>query len=168
MRHFIFILITFFIAIQITSLKSVTTSQNYMLSANVIYENYDEILKNIDKKETIKERFTGTVTGYGPDCTGCIGITASGYDVRKTIYYNDLEYGKVFIVAADKKYPFGTIVRFRNIPNKDDFIAIVLDRGSAIGEGKKSDFDILFESEYASYTFGIYHDVVFEILRYGY
>ena len=113
--------------------------------------------------------YNGPITAYGPDCVGCTtGKTASGYNVRNTIYYNDKEYGNVRIVAADKSLPFGTIVRISNLSNfKDPIIAIVLDRGSAIGFKKRVYFDLLYKSEKETNSFGK-RNATFEILRRGY
>ena len=122
----------------------------------------------IKKENKVIDKFTGTITGYGPDCDGCIGITSSGYDVRNTIYYNDKTYNNVRVLAADKSLPFGTIIKVSNLKDYNDFIGIVLDRGSAISFDGFSQIDLLFESEDYSYNFGRKENVIFEILRLGY
>ena len=121
------------------------------------------------KIEPVLATYHGPITAYGPDCIGCTtGYTASGYYVRNNIYYNDKKYGKVRIVAADKSLPFGTIVRIKNLDVfKSDIVAIVLDRGSAIGFKKKAYFDLLYTSEKETLTFGRRY-ATFEILRKGY
>ena len=131
----------------------------------------------IPKKEEIKTKqvepvlatYYGPITAYGPDCVGCTtGYTASGYYVRNNIYYMDKDYGKVRIVAADKSLPFGTIVRIKDLDVfKSDVIAIVLDRGSAIGFQRKVYFDLLYENEKKTEFFGKRY-ATFEILRKGY
>lgn len=137
---------------------------NINTNSDISYVTYND-LNMFDAPSTSLESFKGIATGYGPDCLGCSGITASGFDVSDTCYYEDKEYGLVRIIAADKKYPFGTIIR---ISNKDDsIISIVLDRGSAIGNNKRSQADILFQSERLSYDYGV-QDVFFEVLRYGF
>ena len=120
----------------------------------------------IEENPVIKT-YSGNFTGYGPDCKGCSGQTASGYNVKNTIYYNDKEYGKVRILAADKSLPFGTIVNIRDVKNSDDILAIVLDRGSAIGFNKKSKFDLLYSSEKQSNKQGK-QKAKFDILRLGF
>ena len=131
------------------------------------------IFNNVIIKEEIKESnrviktYKGNITAYGPDCKGCSGITASGYNVKKTIYYQDKKYGKVRIVAADKSLPFGTIVKIKDIAGFKPIIAIVLDRGGAIGFNKKAYFDLLYASEKDSLSFGR-RKATFEILRLGY
>jgi 3D (Asp-Asp-Asp) domain-containing protein len=118
--------------------------------------------------------FSGVLTGYGPDCKGCGGTVYGGknggrLDVRNgNIYYQDDTYGEVRIVAADRKYSYGTIVRI-TAPNvsKTPILAIVLDRGNAnIVKGNL--FDLLFESETKTNNIGKQRDVKYEILRYGF
>jgi len=111
----------------------------------------------------------GKLSGYGPDCVGCSGYTASGnYVGDGTIYYNDYQFGKVRIVAADSKYKFGTIVKISHPNLEEDIIAIVLDRGSAIGFQRIALFDLLYSSEEEANLKGVFHNTTFEILRYGY
>ncbi len=119
-------------------------------------------------EEKVLETFTGKVSGYGPDCQGCSGNTSSGFNIYQNgIYYHDAVYGMVRIVAGDPKYDFGTIVRMTNTRfSSEPILAIVLDRGSAIGIGRAYDFDLLYESESA--TEGISKNVTFEILRLGF
>lgn len=146
-----------------------------LLSMLSIYKEYTyvsteiNIFKKIEVKneEKVLKTYIGPITAYGPDCKGCIGITASGYDVRNgNIYYNDKEYGKVRIVAADKSIPFGTIIRIKGIFKKP-LIAIVLDRGSAIGFNKKVYIDLLYKNEKETLAFGK-KKATFEILRNGF
>lgn len=113
--------------------------------------------------------YEGLMTAYGPDCKGCSGITASGYNVLNgNIYYNDKTYGNIRILAADKSLPFGTIVKIiDNSYFEEDIIGIVLDRGSAIGFSKKSYFDLLYKSEKDTETFGSVF-ATYEILRKGF
>ena len=109
---------------------------------------------------------TGAISSYGPDCVGCSGTLASGfYAGNGNIYYQDSTYGSVRIVAGDRSYPFGTIVKVSGTP-LGDFNAIVLDRGGGIGFGKRFLFDLLFPSE--AEGFGSYWNITFTIFRYGY
>ena len=110
------------------------------------------------------EVLIGKMSGYGPDCYGCSGYLASGVYVGDgNVYYNDSEYGQVRIVAGDKKYKFGTIVRIN-----DSVLAIVLDRGGSIGIGKKFLFDLLYVTEAEANINGISYETKFEILRNGF
>lgn len=165
MKKYIFILIIV-ILMFVINIKYEANTYTYILSPKYMY-NIDNFNK-IKKENEVLDKFTGTITGYGPDCDGCIGITASGYDVRNTIYYNDKTYDKVRVLAADKSLPFGTIIKVSNLKDYNDFIGIVLDRGSAISFDGFSQIDLLFESENYSYNFGRHQNVIFEILRLGY
>ena len=125
-----------------------------------------------EKKEQVVEvnsdviaTYTGTLTGYGPDCCGGSGFTASGYNAWNGIYYNDSQYGSVRIVAGDKSLPFYSIVRISNVPGMDPFYAIMLDTGGSVGFGKAATFDLLFESE--SVAMGKTYGVTFELVRRG-
>lgn len=138
-----------------------------------------EPIKEVIKKEEVKvdnsnkviETLSGSMSGYGPDCYGCTSNrVASGYYVGEgNIYYNDKDYGKIRIVAGDKKYPLGTIVKIgsSNVSN-EPIIAIVLDRGGSIGINKKFTFDLLFSTEKEASKYGVSKNIKFEILRLGY
>ena len=131
-----------------------------------------------DKKAL--ETFTGSLTGYGPDCYGCGGRTSTGYDLRENIYYDDAEYGTIRIVAADKYFPFYSIIRISNVPGMESFIAIVLDRGGDVGWYRNSEsgeimfdsqkgtlFDLAFTTEKDPNILGKTNNVKFEVLRSG-
>lgn len=96
--------------------------------------------------EKFIDTFTGSITGYGPDCSGCSGKVGAGKDVRNgNIYYEDDKYGELRIIAADSKYPYGSIFRISNSKVLGEpTLAIVLDRGSEI---KGSKIDLLYESQ---------------------
>ena len=128
----------------------------------------EEAKKNASKDAI--EVFNGSISAYTPYCSdGCHGYTASGRFVGNNIYYSDKEYGTVRIVAADPSLPFGTIVRFKNMSYfGKDIYAIVLDRGGAIGNGRRVLFDLLFETENEANRFGISRNVTCEVLRLGY
>ena len=127
----------------------------------VIAPKVEEVIEVIQPQNEI---VTGKMSGYGPDCVGCSGYLANGHYVGDgNIYYNDSEYGQVRIVAGDKKYKFGTIVRIN-----DSMLAIVLDRGGSIGIGKKIMFDLLYASEAAANSNGVSYNTKFEILRNGF
>lgn len=113
------------------------------------------------------EVFTGKMSGYGSD----IGThTSSGYRIdENNITYMDSQYNEVRILAGDRKYPFGTIVRVSN-SREGTFIGIVLDRGPDIGrdEGKKFAFDLLYATSSEARGKGTSLNAQFEILRLGY
>ena len=109
----------------------------------------------------------GKLSRYGPDCYGCSGYVAYGkYVGDGTIYYYDNYYGNVRILAGDRSYPFGTIVRvsFEN----ESFLGIVLDRGGAIGFNRTALFDLLYPSEYLANIDGVNYNTKFEVLRIGF
>ena len=116
----------------------------------------------------VLETQVGSLSGYGPDCRGCTGFLSSGRDVRNgNIYYQDSTYGQVRILAGDRSYPEGTIVRVKN-SKLSEFIGIVLDRGGSIGFGKAHLFDLLYPSQTLAAKDEVSYNVTFEILRYGY
>lgn len=82
---------------------------------------------------SVKESYTGDLTGYGADCPLCGGKLACmpSLDVlHGNITYNDETYGIVRIAASSKNLPCGTIIRFDSKKiSSDPVIAIVLDRG---------------------------------------
>lgn len=127
----------------------------------------ESVIKEEIEKYNVLESFKGKLAAYGPDCKGCSNKTSSGYNISKTIYYNDPEYGQLRILAGDKKYSYGTIVNLK-IDSKTEIKGIVLDRGGDIGIGKKFQFDLLFTSQKEAAAFGSKNNVTFEILRLGY
>ncbi|MBE6157485.1 MAG: hypothetical protein E7160_01685 [Firmicutes bacterium] len=117
----------------------------------------------------VLETRIGKMSGYGANCKGCSGYLASGkYVGDGDIYYNDSKYGRIRIVAGDKIYKFGTIVRIKNSRAGDNIIAIVLDRGGSIGLDKKFMFDLLYKTENDALKDEVSYNTTFEILRYGY
>lgn len=126
---------------------------------------YNSVPRDLIDNKVIST-FVGELTGYGPDCYGCSGRTASGMNVKNgNIYYYDDLFGELRIVAADKKYKFGTVLRI-TASNVFDYpiIAIVLDRGGLIRGNK---FDLLFENEQATKFVGRQKNVKYEVLRNG-
>lgn len=122
---------------------------------------------SVEEQDEVISVVSGSLTGYGPDCYGCSGITNSGYDVSNTIYYNDPEYGNVRILAADPSFPLYSIFRVSNVPNMESFIAIVLDRGGNVGFGRGTLFDLLFATEKDPNILSMTENVTFELLRSG-
>ncbi len=139
---------------------------------------YDSTIENeekkpIDNKEEVNDTVTVlaeemvSLSHYGHDCYGCGGYTASGYYIGDgRIYYEDSTFGLVRVVAADKKYPLGSIVRMEYYDSV--ITAIVLDRGGGIGDGKNFQIDLLVSNEAESYELGIINNVTLEVLRLGY
>ena len=134
--------------------------------ATKLVKNTNEIAKyGTDKKLD----FIGTLTGYGPDCPGCGGRVACSPnpDVRNgNIYFNDSEYGKIRILAADKSIPCGSIVHIENFKfgENNEVVGIVLDRGSAI---VGLTMDLLYPSEADTRVIGRQYNIHFSIERWG-
>ena len=116
--------------------------------------------------EKVISTFVGSMTGYGPDCVGCSGRVGAGQDVRNgNIYYEDKQFGKIRIIAADKKFPYGTIIRINNSRvSEEPFLAVVMDRGGAI---KGNKIDLLFESEDAVPGITTQKNVTMDVVRLG-
>ena len=86
---------------------------------------------------------------------GCTGVTATGYDVSNTIYYNGLR-----IIATDPNViKLGTIVEVKT--PYEAFKAISLDTGGAIRSNK---IDVLVSSEQNAIKLGR-HNVQLRILK---
>ena len=111
--------------------------------------------------------FVGELTGYAGDCPLCSGYLACPPRtnvLKEGIYFNDKTYGTVRIVASSKKYPCGTILRFKvGKLSSEPILAIVLDRG--VGGNV---IDLLTENEdYARKSVGRVRNLNFEVLREG-
>lgn len=156
----------FFLIVLILSVTNVNQKFTYVDKEINIFKKIEVPKKKV---EPVLATYRGLITAYGPDCTGCTGRTASGYKVSGgNIYYHDKKYGKVRIVASDKSLPFGSIIRIKNLSVfNEPVIAIVLDRGGAIGFNKKVYFDLLYKSEKETSSFGM-RRATFEVLRRGY
>ena len=149
------------------NVKAVQSSRiqaNYKGKIETITVNsLEELKKNLNKRV----RFTGTITGYGPDCIGCSGKLGCPphQDVRNgNIYYEDKEYGKIRILASDPLIPCGSVIKVSNYYNQE-FYGIVLDRGSDI---QGLTMDLLYESEISTKNIGRKYNIIFEIERWGF
>ncbi|MBE6138650.1 MAG: hypothetical protein E7173_02770 [Firmicutes bacterium] len=80
--------------------------------------------------------YVGNTTGYGADCEGCSGTVAcrtregkNHHLVNDGVYYKDIQYGDVRILAASHKvFGCGTIIEVDN-GRGEPFLGIVLDTG---------------------------------------
>ena len=184
-----FLLSTIVIVCALTSafITSNFESSSSILNINAIYSlvPYKDSLVNevtLAGEYPVLDTFVGTVTAYGPDCVGCIGITSSGYKVAErengvfktiTTTYNDSEYGELRILAAaNTKFPIGTVMRMSGANIDGYIIGIVLDTGSAMRQAWSRGeilIDLMFETENSDevYIFGRRRNVTMEILRYG-
>ena len=124
--------------------------------------------------------YSGTLTGYGPDCPGCslVGnVACSTRDggthslINDGIYYNDLTYGDVRIIAADASmFPCGTIIKINN-NDFTDVVAVVLDTGySMISAGSQGNvwIDLAFDSQQSARDgMSTNFNTKFEVQRWG-
>lgn len=118
----------------------------------------EPIVEPVVAKTPVVTTETYEATFYTARCsTGCIGITASGYDVSNTIYYEGYR-----ILAADKSIPLYTIMSV-TLADGTTFDGIVLDRGGDIGYSR---LDILVASRAEAITLGR-QAVSVEIIRRG-
>lgn len=122
-------------------------------------------------KEDVQEEvsnvltYSGSMSYYKATCSGCSGVTASGFDVSDgRLYYYDSTYGNVRIIAAGQEIKTWSIVKIKNSSFGQDVLAIVLDRGGNIGNGKKFLIDMLTNSNES--RSGI-EKVTIEVLREG-
>lgn len=151
----------------INTVKSIKSSKIVSTQNNTFYKVTSVSgIKEFGSKHKIE--FTGTLTGYGPDCVGCSGIVACAPhpDVRNNdIYYTDKEYGKIRILAADYAIPCGSIIKISNYKFIDgDFYGIVLDRGSSI---VGLTMDLLYPSEKDTIIIGRTYNINFKVVRWG-
>ncbi len=164
------------IVTNINTIKSVEASKIVPISTNIFQGAYEEpkyikvfSVAEINNNKDKKIEFDGTLTGYGPDCIGCGGTLACppNSNVRGgNIYYEDDNYGKIRILAADPSIPCGSIFKVSNYtPMGEDFYGIVLDRGSDI---QGLTMDLLYESENEVRSLGRTYNINFKLERWGY
>ena len=125
-------------------------------------------------EETIKEEkpsdvlatYTGSMSFYYANCAGCSGITSTGVSVSDgRIKYDDKEYGSVRIIAAGPEISKWSIVRIKNSELGSNVLAIVLDRGGAIGLGRSHLIDMLTNKEEGKGS--VNKNITVEVLRDG-
>ena len=171
------------------AIKEIEYTSSLSKGGNVSNVEQKEVVANSDKNVFVGAKFySRKVSAYGTDCCGSkniseeekynglatfgLGQTASGYQLQyKNINFNAGDYGNVRIVAADKNFPIGTIVKITERMNDgsyETFNAIVLDRGDRnIGLNSKYIFDLLLENEQIAYSYGVHYDIDVEVLKVG-
>lgn len=172
------IITVFNLEIKVDKYKTNTKSEKKVLSSTILIkeEPEEEIITENNFSNTTIDTSTFPVLSeetinlshYGHDCYGCkTGYTASGYYVGDgRIYYEDPTFGTVRVVAADNKYPLGTIVRIDY--HNSVITAIVLDRGGGIGDENKFQIDLLASNNSEAYKLGIVKNTNLKVLRLGY
>lgn len=180
-KYFAFLIFLFIMALIIIDgnkkVNIVTSNVNNVKSiksSRIIHEVEGVKLVNSTKDikkygGTYKIEFKGTLTGYGPDCKGCNGILYCKPNpnvLNGNIYYEDKEYGKLRILAADYSIPCGSIIKIENFSFIDgnEFYGIVMDRGSAI---VGLTMDLLYPSENDTIVIGRQRNIIFTIERWG-
>ena len=119
-----------------------------------------------EEKSDVLKSYTGKMSFYNANCTGCSGITSTGIDVSDgRLYYYDNNYGNVRIIAAGPEIKKWSIVRLMNTSLGSNVLAIVLDIGGAIGEGRTFLIDMLTNSD--EKKDGLQKDIVVEVIRDG-
>lgn len=136
-----------------------------MVEISVIEKMQDDI--HTQELLTPKDSFVGELTGYAGDCPKCTGILACHPRtnvLEKGMFFDDVQYGTIRIVASSSNYPCGTILRFTvGKLSSEPIIAVVMDRGVTAGV-----IDLLTENEdYARTNIGRVHNQTFEVLRFG-
>ena len=167
----IFSLLFFAMLITTSEMKrtSITVVKNDILNKSIDYEvissHQEESYKtSLYQAETT---FIGSLTGYAGDCPLCSGIVACRPRINvleKGIFFDDKEYGTIRMVASSKRYPCGTILRFKaGKVSSEPIIAVVMDRG--VGG---NNIDLLMNTEdEARKKVGRIRNLEFEILRLG-
>lgn len=136
-------------------------SINYEVIANQQEESYQTALYEAESS------FIGELTGYAGDCPLCSGVVACRPRInvlKKGIYFTDKQYGTIRMVASSKRYPCGTILRFKaGKVSSEPIIAVVMDRG--VGG---NNIDLLMDNEdEARKKVGRIRNLEFDILRLG-
>lgn len=129
-------------------------------SENEKLKNENEKLKKELEKYDSLRKLNMVATAYTSECDGCTGITATGYDVRNTVYKDGYR-----VVATDKSViPMESLLYIESVNNSfEPFVAISSDVGGAI---KGNRIDILVENKSKAYDFGV-RDVKVTVLREG-
>jgi len=123
-------------------------SEIYESFGMTIAPEYDQYIDE-QTDDSVQTRNLGEfeATFYTAFCpTGCTGITATGIDVRDTIYHE----GKRIIAVDPNVVPLGSTVKV-TLANGDSFEATAQDVGGAI---KGNRIDILVASRNEAYRLG--------------
>ena len=122
--------------------------------------------------------YTGKLTGYGPDCSGCTGLlycpdSDENYhyltnDVEST-FFNDKEYGKIHILASDPTlFPCGTIIHVVN--DNMDIIGVCMDTGIAMRNAWRLYGNVLIDLAFTGESITAHvtnNNTKFTVLRWG-
>ena len=169
LRVFSLLFFIMFLSTSEVERTSITVAKNDLLDKSIDYE-----IIATQQEESYKtalyeaeSTFVGELTGYAGDCPLCSGVVACRPRINvleKGIFFDDKQYGTVRMVASSKRYPCGTILRFKaGKVSSEPIIAVVMDRG--VGG---NNIDLLMETEdEARKKVGRIRNLEFDILRLG-
>jgi len=140
----------------------------------------DKVNKVVQVGTGAQGLFNGKLTGYGPDCPGCSAVgnvscrTREGLNhslINDGLYYTDIGYGNLRILAADQSiFPCGTVVKVNN-GVLNEFYGIVLDTGSSMRNAWDQGIvwmDLAFSSQAEALTGGATSsNTAFSVQRWG-
>lgn len=122
--------------------EQATDSQTYQTQTEDAHKPYNGS-ENVNQPTS--NGISVSATYYTASCVGCSGVTATGYDVRSSIYANGYR-----VIAVDPSViPLGSIVEV-STPS-ETFMAIAGDTGGAI---KGSRIDILVSTKTQALSYG--------------
>ena len=113
------------------------------------------------REENVLSAGSGRVTYYSLNG----GNVACGIPTTNSLYH-DAKYGNVRGLAAGSEFPCGTIINIDGA-GMGSFTGIVIDRGGAIGMGRRNMFDILVNNDSIAYQYGV-SQVTYKVLRMGF
>lgn len=132
----------------------ILNQQNQILELSMEVENLNSELNYYNSLRQLDV----VATAYTAFCKGCSGITATGHNVKNTVYKNGYR-----VVAVDPNViPLGSLIYVETDSTR--FIGISDDTGGSI---KVNKIDILVENESLAYNFGKQNAKV-TVLRSGY
>ncbi len=143
--------------------ETIEEKENIVVKDPVVEVKEEE--KPVQASDVLRS-YTGKMSFYNANCRGCSGVTSTGTDISDgRLYYYDSNYGNLRIIAAGPEIKKWSIVRLKNTSFGNNTLAIVLDRGGAIGEGRTFLIDMLTNKQEGKD--GVERNVVVEVLRDG-
>ena len=143
--------------------ETIEEKENIVVKDPVVEVKEEE--KPVQASDVLRS-YTGKMSFYNANCRGCSGVTSTGTDISDgRFYYYDSNDGNLRIIAAGPEIKKWSIVRLKNTSFGNNTLAIVLDRGGAIGEGRTFLIDMLTNKQEGKD--GVERNVVVEVLRDG-
>lgn len=115
------------------------------------------------------ESYVGKMTMYYNCPKSSVCKTSSGYNLKKSVYYEDPTFGTVRILSAARSgFPHGTIIEVAGT-NMGTFYGIVLDNGGDMNAAwAKGKVHIDLAVDAATESARTYNNVQFNVKRWGY